>query len=300
MLQDAPNIESPPTPPSAAEAAGSYFLRRAVAPDLRGLVTDIVGYQENGAALHLSPEMAPLVVPLVISFADPFEIAFSRPPTANDRYTSFASGLYPGFVLINSTGGAQCVQIDFTPLGARRFFGLPMSEIANRVVKLDEFADRGIRDLRARLADMRDWEQRLDAVEEFARNRLLAEPDADAAVAWAYNTILRQGGRSRIADIARSLEWSRKHLNERFREIVGVGPKTVARMARFNSAVAMAAGRSASGWADIAAAAGYSDQAHLTREFREFAGATPGRLAESVGDVTFVQARIERHMPDRF
>ena len=76
--------------------------------------------------------------------------------------------------------------------------------------------------------------------------------------------------------IAERLEWSRKHLAARFREEVGMGPKTIARIARFNRAQAMAVGGDGDGWADIAAACGYADQAHLVREFTALAGTTPG------------------------
>ncbi len=109
--------------PGAAAAPGDgpfgyEICRRPASGRLTGLVDGIVGYRENGHVLHLSAEMAPLVVPLIISFAEPFEIAFGRVPSPSDRYWSFTSGFHPGFVLINSYGGAECVQIDFTPLGA--------------------------------------------------------------------------------------------------------------------------------------------------------------------------------------
>jgi AraC-like DNA-binding protein len=272
---------SAPNPSQSGDVP--FFQRWPVPPDLHGLVARITAYQENGQALHNAPEMAAMIVPMVISFSDPFEIALGRDPTAHDTYGSFTSGLYPGVVLISSTGTAQCVQIDFTPLGAYRFFGMPMSEIASRMVTLDDLGDGGICELRERLAAMNNWEARLEAVEQFARARLLASDPIHDGVAWAYETLLKRGGDIRIGDIAARLDWSRKHLNDRFRELVGASPKTVARMARFNNAVAIAGGGASLGWADIAAAAGYSDQAHLTREFRQFAGSTPRKLELSSG-----------------
>lgn len=267
---------------AAARGERPFFLRRDVPPDLTGIVARLTGYQENGRALRHASEMAAMVVPLVISFSDPFEIALSRHPTAEDRYASFTSGLYPGYVVISSTGTAQCVQIDFTPLGAYRFFGLPMSEIASRMVALEELGDLGLMELRDRLAALNDWDRRLDQVEEFVRRRIgKAEPNV-SAVAWAYDTIMKRGGNTRMRDLAAALDWSRKHLNVSFHETVGVGPKTVARMARFNHAIGIAnAGNNS--WADIAFAAGYADQAHMTREFREFAGITPGQFADTLG-----------------
>ncbi|WP_187970770.1 helix-turn-helix domain-containing protein [Aquibium microcysteis] len=255
------------------------FRRRAVREEHRGLVASIVGYRETGFGLSGSVEMAPLVVPLILSFAEPFEIALGRAPSAEDRYGSFTSGLHPGFVTIRSTGGAECIQVDFTPIGAFRFFALPMRAIASRMVTLDELADGDLRDLRLRLAEEPDWERRFDRVEAFLSNRLAHGPKPHAAVAHAYSRILGSGGAVRIGDVARGLDWSRKHLNQRFREEIGLGPKAVARMARFNRVLALAKGDAARDWADIAAACGYADQAHLVREFRDFAGAPPTAVA---------------------
>ncbi len=79
----------------------------------------------------------------------------------------------------------------------------------------------------------------------------------------------------RISSLAAELGCSRKHLAGRFRLQVGLPPKTVARMARFQGALALSTRTAAPDWAEIAAACFYADQAHLTREFGAFAGASP-------------------------
>jgi AraC-like DNA-binding protein len=56
--------------------------------------------------------------------------------------------------------------------------------------------------------------------------------------------------------------------------ILGVSPKTLARMVRFGNACRLAR-LGAGSWADIACAAGFADQAHLAREFSDLAGETP-------------------------
>ena len=73
---------------------------------------------------------------------------------------------------------------------------------------------------------------------------------------------------------AAELECSRKHLIAVFRDQIGLPPKTVARVLRFQRAIRLYDGGGAS-WVDVAYACGYADEAHFIKDFRRFAGATP-------------------------
>lgn len=266
-LMDVAALTEPP--------AGPDWLRRPVGPELMGLVTDIVFYRETGEPMAGQVEAATLTIPLVISFAGPFSIALGRAPRDNDRFGSFAAGLFAGPVIIDSFGNAECVQVNFTPLGAARFFGLPMSELADAMVTLDDLGDRALDELRRRLADEHGPARRLDLVEAFVLARIRAGRPPSADSAWAYRRIVENNGNVRIAGLADEIGCSRKHLVARFRRDVGLPPKTVARMARFQGALSFSARETTSDWADVAAACGYADQAHLTREFTAFAGVSP-------------------------
>jgi AraC-like DNA-binding protein len=99
------------------------------------------------------------------------------------------------------------------------------------------------------------------------------------------------GGLVPVKEIAAEVGWSRKHLLLQFRDHVGLPPKTLARIIRFNRTLRCLEGIEAPHWAEIAHACGYYDQAHFNRDFRAFAGTTPGdylrrRIAEGgvVGD----------------
>ncbi|RWM23218.1 MAG: AraC family transcriptional regulator [Mesorhizobium sp.] len=254
------------------------MVRRAPGPSLQGSVTDICGYRETMPGRFRSVECASLTVPLVISFAEPFVIGLGKEPGDNDRFASFAAGLYAGPVVIESFGGACCVQVNFTPLGARRFFGLPMSELTDRMVGLDDVLGlEGIM-LRERLGNALGWSARFAIVETFVAARLAEARETQAEIAWAYDRIIVSGGRIRVSSLADRLGWSRKHLLGKFSNAIGVGPKTLSRIVRFDRALGLSR-RHKSDWADIAADCGYADQAHLVREFRDLAGETPTALA---------------------
>jgi AraC-like DNA-binding protein len=78
---------------------------------------------------------------------------------------------------------------------------------------------------------------------------------------------------------------SERHFRRVCLERAGVSPKYLARLLRFRQVAerirAMKTSAAQPSWAQLAVACGYFDQAHLIREFQEFAGATPGRFLQS-------------------
>lgn len=249
------------------------LVRRVPSPRMAGLIAGITGYRETARGRFFQREAASLVVPLIISFGTPFLIALDREPDGNDRQPSFAAGLHAGPVFIESDGGAECVQVDFTPLGAYRIFGGAVVDLAARMVEIGDVLGHEGRVLRERLGATSGWHNRFDLVEDFlaARARHLPSPE----IVHAYRWLARSAGRARIAALASEIGWSRKHLVDRFRSELGLAPKSIARMMRFHRACRFAQDGSSSGWAGIAAESGYADQAHLAREFASLAGETP-------------------------
>lgn len=261
------------------------IIRRPASPRLAHLVSSISFYRERGLGLAGFRHAAPLALPLLVSLGTPFRIALGRRPKGEDGRPSFAAGLFPGPVLIESDGRAECVQVDFTPLGAYRFFGGAVPDLTARMVGLDDILGRDGENLRARVAEAVGWRRRFEIVENFVLRRAVHEPSP--AVAFALETLWRHAGAVRIADIASDIGWSRKHLTRRFHNEIGVAPKTLAQMLRFHRACRLARSEAVDGWAAIAADAGYADQAHLARDFRVFCGETPTGWA----------ARLERVDP---
>ncbi len=84
---------------------------------------------------------------------------------------------------------------------------------------------------------------------------------------------------------------SSTYLAKRFKAVIGVTPKRLARSYRFSSTVLAIDVAAPIDWGDVAAGAGYFDQAHFVREFREFTGLTPTRYVE-------VRRRFLREHPD--
>jgi AraC-like DNA-binding protein len=132
-----------------------------------------------------------------------------------------------------------------------------------------------LKNLRVPLADLWGADGRALAEDPLGVliRRLRGAGPADAAAATAAGLIERGTPLRRAAD---AVELSERQLRRRFTIAVGYGPKTFARIVRFQRALARI--RSGDELAAAAAATGYADQAHMTREVGEFTGRTPTGL----------------------
>lgn len=247
------------------------------APDLRlrGYVGEYEGYVESGSPVPVLRQEVPTPrLPLIVNFGSPWNVAASA-TGPHVAYDSFVAGLGVVSSYVAAAGPASCVQVNLTPLGAHMFFGLPMHELANQIVSLDDVLPRGTTGLSERLEALATWDERFALLDAILMARLADAREPSPDVAWAWRILERTHGRAPIGWICDRLGRSRRHLAERFREQVGLPPKTVARILRFDRAVALLE-LGAVGFAELAFECGYYDQAHLNRDFREFAGTSPG------------------------
>jgi AraC-like DNA-binding protein len=170
---------------------------------------------------------------------------------------AFVAGPTDRCGLVDEHGEIDCLDLKLTPLGAYRLFGVPVGELTNQVVDLAELGtirpDRLHEDL-LRLADR--------------------GPEPAPEVAQVWHRLTATHGNVPVGELAAEVGWSRRHLVNRFHAQVGLPPKTVARIMRFEELLRRLPG--ARRVAEVAAACGYYDQAHMNRDFREFAGTTPG------------------------
>jgi len=251
----------------------SFALYRAPLPArFRGLVRRVTLYRSEGPLEGLMIEPAELVIPVIFSFAGTFEVAMGRDPIRQDRIGSFMAGLTLTPARIASPEAVEVLQIDLAPLGALRAFGPMLGDAREGVHQLASVGDRELGELHARMGEGADWAARLALVEGFLDRRLRAAPPSPA-LSRAWRLIEATGGRAPVARIASHVGWTRRHLSGQFRAF-GLSPKEASRVARFSAAAARARMRDES-WAELASGAGYSDQSHMAREFRQFARMSP-------------------------
>lgn len=257
--------------------AGSWeILRTLPHRALSPYVIDYSGYRESGGKPVWRRELPTSFIPLIINFDAPFTIRDR--PAGEVRFGSFTAGVYARPVIVGSTGSAYCLQVNFSPLGALRFFRLPQSEIAGRTLPLDDLLCSGGKLLVSELHDAPDWPRRFGLLDRFIAARFDAARAPHETVRQVWHGLVESRGAVSVGTLAQAAGVGRRHLAKLFRAEIGATPKTMARILRFEHARDMAKNVPRLGWADLAYAAGYADQAHLVREFRELSGLSPTDL----------------------
>jgi len=189
----------------------------------------------------------------------------------------------PSFVAGPDLGPVEHAAAEITFVGVRLVTGAAASVLGadadallDQRVDLDALWGAAGSELAIRLDDSASNAVRREILANVVRRRL-ADADVDRAVMATARSLAV--GDERVPDLADRAGLSHRQLHRRFVRQVGYAPKQFARVARFRRFLALAdAKRADRSLASLAAAAGYSDQAHLTRECRRLAGRTPREL----------------------
>lgn len=163
----------------------------------------------------------------------------------------------------------------------RRLLGVHMADLVDSVVRLEDILGAEALSLGARLVESASRAARVEVLDQALTHRLANATPLDPRQLHGLAALRTRPERD-IAEIAKDVGWSRKHFRARVQDAVGIGPRAYRRLVRFQfllGEVSKAGVRP--NWAEIALSAGYCDQSHLLREFKEFSGVSPGAYLAS-------------------
>ena len=295
--------------PSSPEPSAAPRFRRA-AGTLGGRVPATVGYEPAGPVVGPAGGEPPLhrglpsaTLTLIFSLAGPVVTGASpaqlRGPDAW-RTPVLVGALHvaPAYVLADPAQAG--IQLALHPLAARALLGVPAAELSALVTDgvdvLGPAADR----LREQLPGL-SWEDRFALLGEHLRARLAAStrPGVRPELLEAWRWLAVRRGNGSMTELAAHVALSPRQLRTLFVREVGRGPKTVARLMRFEQVTARVGDAVRCGarvdLSAVAHACGYADHSHLDREFTGFVGVGPSAwLAEERRNL---QAGGHQHAP---
>ncbi|MBB4690630.1 helix-turn-helix domain-containing protein [Paractinoplanes abujensis] len=265
------------------------YVSRPARPPLDGLIDDLYYLEGAPPYARLSLPPAPSAL-LIVNLGEPFRI---RGGTGRET-TEYADGC----VVTTPTRAwefsypprTRSVGVHFKPWGPAPFLPMPAAELCDRPVTLEQVWGRpAVAGLRDRLAAAARPHEQLTVLEQELMRRLRGTAGL-GLVRHASGVIATTGGTVAIGDLTAAAGVSPTHLARRFKDLIGVTPKRLARTQRFAATLLAIDFTASIDWADIAGGAGYFDQAHFGHEFRAFTGLTPTSYAE-------IRRRFQREHP---
>jgi AraC-like DNA-binding protein len=269
----------------------AIHITRAPHPILRPFVELLwASAPEAGTAITARERMLPATAAhLVIRLGGkPLRLFASDTDEIGDFVShAVVGGVRDAAYLKDSSDPAPTVGVVFRPGAASAFLGAPANAFAGCHTPLDAFWGAEVERLRTELGETEALDRRLAILEATLLQHLPRIRGVDPAIVQASLLLAHQRP---VGEVAAALDCSHRHFIARFSEAIGLAPKRFARLARFGRVLRRLERRPQTGWAELALDAGYADQAHFNRDFRAFAGISPGRYREMGG--------AGRHVPD--
>ncbi|WP_328475033.1 helix-turn-helix domain-containing protein [Actinoplanes sp. NBC_00393] len=255
------------------------YVSRVPRPPLDGLIDDL--YYLEGA-----PPYARLLLPptpgalLIVNLEAPFRIRAGTDVETAEYADGCVITVPTRAFAFSYPPRTRSVGVHFKAWGPVPFLPMPAAELCDRPVTLEQVWGRpAVAELRDRLATAPGPHEMLTLLEQELMRRLRETPGL-GLVCHTSSVIAATSGAVAIGDLCVATGVSSTHLAQRFKQLVGVTPKRLARTQRFAATLLAIDFAEPIDWGDVAAGAGYFDQAHFGHEFRAFTGLTPTRYAE--------------------
>ncbi|MCW5911537.1 MAG: AraC family transcriptional regulator [Cyclobacteriaceae bacterium] len=198
-----------------------------------------------------------------------------------DRHPEFIQpdSLYPGqftrpFVL-SYTQKAKCIGVSLHPWMGKLLFNIPAQEFTDKVTHVNAIEDKNC--LREKLLDAKNETALITRLEMHLVDKLKSyQPDTISSL--IAKTIVRNPTAESFKSIVSSIGFTRRRIEQRFLETTGLPMGFFVRKVRFQKAVNLLRFERQLSLTQIGLATGYYDQAHFTREFKEFSGLAPSEF----------------------
>lgn len=252
------------------------YVCRVPAPPLDQFIDDI--YCLTGVPRHRRMNVPPMPsAHLFLNLGGPARLWDSDPSVPS---AVFADGWFMGVwtrrFLFEYPAWVRLVGVHFKPWGMSPFVDMPATELRNRWVPVDAVWQRSLDRIRNRIGDIASATETLRAAEEELRSRLAEAPSRGLGLVLQTSRRLEASwGALPVSALADAAGVSGNHLATQFKSHVGVTPKRVARIYRFAQLILSVDALRPVDWSELAQMAGYFDQAHFSREFKDFTGHTP-------------------------
>jgi AraC-like DNA-binding protein len=252
------------------------YVGQVPAPPLDRFIDDI--YCLTGVPRYRRMNVPPMPsAHLFINLGGPVRLWDSDPSVPPAVLTNaWFMGVWTRRFLFEYPTRVRLVGVHFKPWGISPFVDMPSTELRNRWVPSDAVWQRPVDRICNQVTDIASATETLRVVEEELRSRLAVAPSRGLdLVRHAGGRLETSHGAVPVGALTDAAGVSGNHLATQFKSRVGVNPKRLARIYRFAQLILSVDALRPVDWSELAQTAGYFDQAHFSKEFKDFTGHTP-------------------------
>lgn len=200
--------------------------------------------------------------------------------------TALFVGQMRSSISIKPTGNVSLFGVRFQPAGAYPLVRFPLSELTDQIIDFSLASPLIGKEVENKISDAGSFAERVAIFEAFFFEQLASISECDVIASNACAKIISGHGLDSISQVANELGVSERRLERRFRQSVGVSPKTFSRIVRFQTVLNAVQGSTSANLLDTALSFGYYDQSHVIRDFKEFSGVTPMTFFERTHQIS--------------
>ncbi len=258
-------------------ASGIKIRYFSPAEDLRVFIKYywMVKVEDTGKFSKLA-QISPSGYPeLIFHFGDNISIDTSNKSSSNAATHSIIAGQITQSVYLQFNKNINCLCVKLQPYALKALFNIKSSEFTNRATNLEDICPKLQEDIYNQLSEAKNDDIRINIIDYHLRKLLSKNPDILNPVTCAVIDYLKNSNNLRIEKLEQIMDKSNRSLQRRIMEDVGMSPKMLMRIIRFNKVYHHLKHTRDFRLQDIAYNLGYYDLPHLINEFREFSGISP-------------------------
>ncbi len=211
---------------------------------------------------------------LIVNYGDLFK-RIHQNDNAEIQPRSFIHGQIRNYIDIQPIDKVGIVGARFFPSRVSPFVRLPVAELNDRAVSLEDIFGNEANRIEERILNEPSASGKIQIAEAFLIQKLLANEKMDYVVERCVNMIIKAKGQVALHELIKQIRISERHLERKFISFVGLSPKSFQRITRFQHVLQLIKQNHFSSFESFSYESGYYDQSHFVKDFKAFTGVNP-------------------------
>lgn len=197
------------------------------------------------------------------------------------RGACYVSGQQVSRLNLHISNDYIMLKVVFWPDAMYQLFGVPLRCITDQYLDTESVIGYEIKTVNEQMANASSYHDIITIAEAYLWQKAKKRKIDASPVAQIGQLLIKDPNRFSLDWLANQACWSPRHLERQFIERMGVSPKFLARISRFDKAFEFKQQNPSLDWLSIALQTGYNDYQHLVKDFKQFAGVTPNLILQA-------------------